>query len=303
MPVAAGYPSDVTRLRYGSPPRVRRVDWPLVFADMLGIVSVPVLLIGIHVLGSARFHDLLTYTSTAPTLHGLFGHWAVHYSELHLLENAAGFLFVACLAYGLAWISDERRWFRLSMVTILLVVPALSAVVSSRGFAAVTPELAYQARGASAVVAAVVGLAYVLSLGVVRRTYDLRATLSVGGTTLIAVLTVLLVQVGSVPTRRTLALPGVAAAILVFDGGLRLWAGSPGPETALADIDVCALARAGVAALLVALVMAGTFLALFPADPFLGPSITNVFAHAAGFLLGALVAAWGRRYWSVHSWI
>ena len=295
MPAGARCRSSVNRRR-PLRARSRGTDWHQLVADLLGILAVPVGLVLFHYFGSVDLQELLTYISAAPTLHGLFGHWAVHYSGAHLLENAVGYGLFAGLAYLLAWSMDDRRWFRLSMATILLVVPALSAAVSSKAFAAVAPKLTYRSRGASAVVAAVLGLTYVLSLGVVRRNFDLRATVSIGGTSFIAVLTVLLVQSGSVPTVGALLLPGIATVVLLFDAAERI------RQTGW-QLDYRALLVSGSVVLGVTLVMGLAFLALFPTNPFAGTTITNVFAHAAGFVLGTVVGVWGRRYWTVYSWI
>jgi hypothetical protein len=266
-------------------------------ADLALLLVVPVAFACLQLLGSSSLLDLLTFESTNQTLHGLFGHWMVHYSGLLLIENAAGFLLFGSVAYLLAWLLDERRWFRLSMVTILLVVPPLSAIVSAWGFGRLIPDLAYQSRGASAVVAAVLGLLYVFGLGVVHRVYDFRAAVSIGGAMLVGSFTVLLLQIGTGSPVRALTLAGSAVAILVFDLVERRF--SAGGHL---TVRVVPLASVGSTSVAIFLIMAVAFLALFPADPFEGATITNVFAHATGFGLGVTIGVWGRRYWTADSW-
>jgi hypothetical protein len=268
----------------------------LLVADLLVILAVPLTMAGIQFLAPAALLELLTYSSGDPSLHGLFGHWAVHYSALLLLENLAGYLVVALLGYGLAWSMSVRRWFRLSLLAILLVVPALSAIASTWAFGAVAPELVYDSRGASAVVAAVLGLCYALALGAIRRTYDLRAAISVGGAMLVVVLTGLLVRIGSPSSAVTVLLPGAVGAVLVLDVAERY---------VRTDVQIrpFALAYAGTVTLAVTLVMGGYFLALFPADPFAGSTVTNVYSHATGFGLGTVIGIWGARYWTTVRWV
>ena len=286
------------RLPAGLKTSLRRSDWPLLLADLAGIVVVPLALAGLQFVGPPGLLDLLTFSSTEQTLHGLFGHWMVHYSGLLLLENAAGYLLFTGMAYLLAWSIDERRWFRLSVATVLVVVPPVSAFASAWGFEVVAPELAYRSRGASAVVAGVLGLVYAFGLGAICRTYDLRATISLGGAILVGALSILLLRIGAGSQSAALVLSGVAVAIVLFDATERWIRNEEGLR-----LQLPSLAAAGSVSIAVFLLMGLAFPALFPADPFTGTTITNVFAHATGFVLGVTIGIWGRRYWATGSWI
>ena len=261
------------------------------------ITIVPVSFVCLELFGSPNLLDVLTFSSTEPTLHGLFGHWLVHYSGLLLLENAAGYLLFASVAYIFARLLDERRWFRLALTTVLLIVPPLSAISSVWGFEVLFPGLAYRSRGASAVVAGVLGLVYVFGLGIVRRTFDLRATISLGGAIIVGTMSVLHLRIGSGPPAQALVLSGSAVAIILFDVAERRFRAG-----GMLPVRLTSLAYAGSTLIVVFLVMTAAFLALFPADPFAGATITNVFAHATGFGLGVTIGVWGRRYWTRNSW-
>lgn len=276
--------------------RKARIDWFVLTVDLLVLALVPVILGVVQFFGPESVQSLLTYDSAAVSLHGLFGHWAVHYTGQHLLDNVIGYAVIVWMAYLLAWYAGERRWFRLSTLTILVVVPAVSISASALAFEAIEPALSYTSRGASGVVAALAGLLYALSLGLFRRLTDPRGTISLGGTILIIVLTGLLVQVGSPEPVVVGGILGAAGLVLVLDTALRL-RGRGLAEIRWRTVLVVLVVGYGVTALLYVI-----FLSLFPADPFGGPTITNVFSHASGFVLGTVITVWGHRYWSGDSW-
>ncbi|MEF8772690.1 hypothetical protein [Halodesulfurarchaeum sp.] len=275
----------------------RSNDWFVLAVDLLALLGVPVLLVFVQVGAPGPFQSLVTYSSQEPTLHGLFGHWTVHYSGLHLLENLTGYGVVVVMGYILAWLLQERWWFRLSMFTILLVVPPLTMMVSLLCFGAIEPGLSYTSRGASAVIAALLGLLYGLSVGFVRELVDLRAAISIGGAMLILALTGLLSQIGSPSPVVFWGLLSAVAIILVLDSGVRLRHGS------LSAVRWPAIGMIAVVGYGVTMAMFLVFGGLFPADPFAGDTITNVFSHAAGFALGAIITFWGHRYWTGDSWV
>lgn len=273
------------------------VDWFVLTGDILALLSLPVILGVLQFFAPENLLSLLTYSTEGTTLHGLFGHWSVHYTIPHFLDNVKGYFLLAWMGYVLAWGIRERWWFRLSVLAILVVVPSISMVLSTWGFGAIEPGLTYTSRGASAVVAALLGLLYVLFLGFLNRIYDTRAMGSVGGTVLILVLTGLLWSLGSPSTGLLGVILGSAGTILLLDVSARLW------KTGLSTvrwryIGLTAVVGCGVAAVLLVF-----FVGLFPPDPFGGETITNVFSHAAGLVLGVLIAFWGHRYWTGNSWL
>ena len=290
-------PDSVTR---GPLPRrieFRPVDWVVLTVDLLVLVGIPLALISLHTLAPEWVHTLLTYRSDESTLHGLFGHWAVHYSDQHLLENLTGYGLVVLMGSVLAWALQEHRWFWLSVVTILLVVPPFSMLVSSVGFGTINPGMEYTSRGASAIVAALLGLLYVVAIESVRRVVDLRAAIAVGGTMLILSLSGLLHQVGSASLSVSIAILGPTVGILVLDVLARFRDGSLA-AVRWGSIGLLAIIGFGVTVLMVVIIGG-----LFPADPFAGETLTNVFSHASGFIIGTVIAIWGRRYWTGDSWV
>lgn len=275
-------------------------DWQILALDAAILLTVPLALVAIQFAGSPALHQLLTVDSEQVTLLGWIGHWAVHYSTGLLLANLLGYALVVGVAYGLAWAQEERWWFRLSAGAILLVVPSAATLGSDLAFAHLRPGLTYTARGASAVVAGLLGLLAVLFLGLLERRYDTRAAVVGGGFLTVGVLLSLLVRVGS-PSRATIGgVLGALALVLGFDITMRLRKGIHEAHTRINWRRLGGTLLAGAVVFVVTLSIA---VALFPADPFHGSQITNVFGHAAGFLVGALIALWGRRYWSPRSWV
>jgi hypothetical protein len=277
-----------------------RVDWQILALDAAILLAVPIALVAIQLGGSPALHQLLTVDSEQVTLLGWIGHWTVHYSTDLLLANLVGYLLVTGVAYGLAWTQGERWWFRLSVGAILFVVPSAATLGSELAFAHLRPGLTYTARGASAVVAGLLGLLAVLFLGLLERRYDTRAAVVGGGLVTVSVLLSLLVRVGS-PSRATIGgVLGALALVLGFDIAMRL---RQAIHEAHSRINWPKLGGTLLAGAVVFVVTLSIAVALFPADPFQGGRIINVFGHAAGFLVGALIALWGRRYWSQRSWV
>ncbi|MFB6109815.1 MAG: hypothetical protein ABEJ60_02925 [Halodesulfurarchaeum sp.] len=282
----------------------RPIEWTILALDAAILLAVPVALAAIQFGGSPALHRLLTFDSDQPTLLGWVGHWAVHYSSPLLLANLLGYALVAGVGYPLAWAMGERWWFRLSLGAVLLAVPPLSAAASDLAFARIAPGLTYTARGASAVVAGLLGVLAVLFLGRLEQRYDTRAAVVGGGALFVGVLTGLLVHLGSPARAEVVTFLGAVGLIVGFDLALRLREGDAGTsEPSLRQrIGWQRLGwtlLVGVVVFVVTLAMA---VALFPADPFAGPRITNVFGHAMGLATGAVIACWGRRYWSSRSW-
>ncbi|MDR5656844.1 hypothetical protein RH831_06585 [Halodesulfurarchaeum sp. HSR-GB] len=277
----------------------RHVDFTILGLDVAGLLVIPLTLSLIHFAGSEALLASLTHSADATTLQGLFGHWAVHHSTAHLVENLVGYGLVAGVAYGIAWLIRERWWFRLSGVAILLVVPPGSALVSDLAFGWLSPSLSYAARGVSAVVAAMLGLLYVLFLGFLHREFDRRVAISVGGNVLIGTLVGLLWVVGDPPWTTVIGILGAGVAVLLFDVGSRIRS----EQDRQRPVD--RWPRAGTTALLttvVGTVLLTSAIALVPADPFAGPAISNVYAHVTGFGLGGTIGGWGHRYWTARSW-
>ncbi|APE95897.1 hypothetical protein [Halodesulfurarchaeum formicicum] len=277
----------------------RRVDWMILGLDVAGLLVVPVVVSLLHFTATESFLASLTHYADATTLQGLFGHWAVHHSTAHLVGNVMGYGLVAGAAYGLAWLVKERWWFRLSGLTILVVVPPSTALASDLVFGWLLPGFSYAARGASAVVAAMLGLLYVLFLGFLQREFDRRVAISVGGNVLIGTLVGLLWVVGDPPWTTVIGILGAGVAVLLFDVGSRIRSDQERqrPAGRIHRVEASLLLTTAVFTVLLA-----SAIALVPANPFAGPAISNVYAHATGFGMGITVGGWGHRYWTARSW-
>lgn len=282
------------------------VDWLVLGLDAGVGLFVGVLTIAVH-FGGPDLQLLLTYDSTRPSLFALVGHWVVHQSGKHLGGNLLGYGIVVSIGYVIAWRIRERRWFRLSVLAILIVVPSGSALVSAVAFERLIEGFAYQSRGASAVVAALGGLLFVTFLGAVRRRFDPRATITVGGVVAVIALLSLLSAVSS-PSASTLALLGGAVLLIGgIDLGKRVCSqyrvdGMAGLGVQM-RANLASLGELTILAVGVTTVLSWLLIGLFPADPFSGPTITNVISHASGLVIGLIIPFWGHRYWTRQSWL
>ena len=259
--------------------------------DLAMLLAVALLLVAVHVLVPASIRAGLALSYAAPDpLHALTAAY-VHGSDAHLAGNLGGYVAGAGLALALAHLAGERRWFRLSFLVYLTVVPI---AVGFTGAAVI--GRAVESRGFSAVVAAFVGFVLVATGVVLRRTFGLDRWLAwdvVAAMSIVVAVEILWAADLPVPTvgLGLLAVGLALTAVPLVRAGLA--AGRPATRAAWTRL-------AGGAAVVVGLlaVVSWFVVGLFPAD-LAGPDgVTNILAHYLGLVYGAVVAAWGYRYWS-----
>jgi hypothetical protein len=264
--------------------------------DFLLLLSVPVILVVAASLPLPVRRSLVFEYGT-PTVRTAVLSAFVHLGPTHLAVNLVGYVLVVPLAYLLSVVNGQRRRFRVSFVSILLVCPALLsylnlAIVRAGGSV-----------GFSGVLLALYGY---LPLAIARHA---ESTFGIGrerrtapllfftGLTLIAILTLgaVLTYGVTIPFRgRTVPVTDVLVATLIglivaliltvalyvlntAGRGLSLW-------TTVCD----ALSRQGhfelgVAAMVLFLAFP---LATFPVDPVVDGSVLNLYVHLLGYALG-----------------
>ncbi|MFB6131979.1 MAG: hypothetical protein ABEJ44_01060 [Halanaeroarchaeum sp.] len=260
---------------------------------LLGLVPVGVLLV--HFLASATTKSRLTHEIGSLTPLSAFGHAFVHFSFGGLLANLLGYVVLTAVGYGVAVSIGERRWFHLSLVTVVITVPIIAGIVDGFVFGSVSSGTTISIRGLSAVVAAIAGLLYVLYLGLLRRVYDPFAAVLGGCALAIALVAGFADGYATVPRSMVYALPLVAFGILGVEGMRRA-------EWSLRNVRMWTLRAAVPSGVVVTATLLAAAAGLFPADLHVGGSFTNVFGHAVGWITGAVVAGWGHRYWTGVSW-
>ncbi|MFB6134857.1 MAG: hypothetical protein ABEJ55_07705 [Halanaeroarchaeum sp.] len=271
------------------------IDLASVLVDLALLLAVPVGLLSVQVLLSAGAHQSITFYPRSPTPLARIGHAYVHFSTAALFQNLLGYGILAALAYLFAAAVGARRWFRFSLLTVLVVVPLASAV-GDQYLLVGTVRGRVAVRGFSAIVAALGGLVLVSYLALVRRALDPRAAGVVGVAFPAGIVATIEATYRSVDSTATALLALAAVAVLVLEAGSRLaqggWRRTPrGP-----------VAIAAVLGVLVAGVMMALLGGLFPPDPFGGETYTNVYSHALGFAAGVVIGVWGHRYWSPVDW-
>lgn len=273
----------------------RTLDVTVLVFDALVVAGPVVVLAIVQFLAPDGTKVALTHVTGVLTPLSLFGHAFVHFSTADLVWNVLGYVVLGLLAYALAIWLDERLWFLLSLVSVLLVVPAVSGGVDEILFAQVFARGPISIRGFSGVVAGTAGLVFVLYLGAIRRLYGPVSAATVGALGVAWFGTVLEVIYSPATIPRALMGLVVALALLITVAGRRTsW--SPGP------FRRGRLARALLAGVPVALVLTASTVLLFPADPFAVGPTTNVYSHAVGFFTGVVVSIWGHRYWAHLDW-
>jgi hypothetical protein len=250
-------------------------------------------LVGIHVLVPSSVRTQLAFDHAAFIPWTLWTHAYVHDGWSHLVQNVGGFVTLAGVAYILCRVLNARRWFWVSTVAFLMVLPVLVSLSSYVLLGWFVPAAIPVEHGFSGVVAGFAGLVFVAFLMWVNRECGLAVTQAVGQMAVLLMLWELsVIYAGWINVRVT--------ALVAF--GLALsWVL---PLRAVSWRDAWDRREAwwtelGLA-MGVGIVLLTVVVALFPADPVSGGTFTNIFAHGAGFVWGGLVAsgAWqGIRRW------
>lgn len=250
-------------------------------ADLLAIGGVGALLVGLHYALPAPVRTELALDHRRVEPLSLLVASYVHADEAHLWANVLGYLAGAGFANYLCRQAGRRRWFRYTFVAFLLALPVAVNLTDLAVFALRAPAVDRPSLGFSGVVAGFGGFTFVVLLVALRQAYSRDAVLFVAQF-VVVLLTAELYLIYADPVApvvvAALAL-GLAAPLLALGWhGRRVRAGRR--ELLFAGSYVAA----------VALALTGFVVGLFPADMVDGNVVTNVFAHAAGFVWGALLS-------------
>ncbi|MFB6180207.1 MAG: hypothetical protein ABEI77_10845 [Halorientalis sp.] len=266
-------------------------SWAEIRRDLALIAVVGAGLIVIHVSITPAMRSRLLFDHAHFDLLSLYTSAFVHFSDRHLVANLAGYVSSATLAYGLCLKARERRWFHLSFVSFLVVLPLAVGLTNYALFEWLYPTLDPITAGFSGVGAGFTGYVLLALMVEIRAVFGWTISQYVG----LAVWLWLLLEVTLIYNRSGLPLAAVFAVLgwLVCARGLGDALESTdayGRDRAEAELITAALA-VGLLSLLV--------FVLFPTQPASGGTVTNVFAHASGFGYGVLVA--GLTYRLSHS--
>ncbi|MFB6161035.1 MAG: hypothetical protein ABEJ61_07640 [Haloferacaceae archaeon] len=253
--------------------------------DLALVAAVPAVLVAVHLLLSPGVRDRLAFRhgvlAPATLLTGAY----VHVDDAHLWGNLTGYGIAALYAYGLALQADRRRWFRVTFLALLVVLPPPVHAASYLAFDALAPAFDPVSRGFSGVVGGFVGFVFVAFVGFVRSRYGRRRAVAAGA----VVALVLLLEVDAIygglrPLAVALALSGAVVVAAATRGERAVAVTPPRPANPAGDAFV---------ALLVVLVLAALVANLFPPPGALvtADGMTGVVAHAAGVFGGVGLAA------------
>jgi hypothetical protein len=262
--------------------------------DLVAIVSVAFLLAVIHVFVPPDVESRLVFRYGRPDPLTALTAAYFHLDIAHLVGNVGGFLVGALLVYSLCLSVEERRWFWLTTLAFLTILPILVNFTSAGIIGEAPGPMVNTERGFSGVVAGYAGFLLITTSIVLRRLfgYDRRTARDV---TVIVVI-VLAGEVSSIylddPPLGFIALLGlglVVASVDILDRS-RPWR-VPAKETAIA------MTFSAILILLLVGVLSWYVFGLFPSRPSAGGSTTNVLAHYSGFVYGGIISLWGYRYW------
>jgi hypothetical protein len=187
----------------------------------------------------------------------------------------------------------HRRWFRVTFAGFLLVLPVVVSLTSYAVIGLLYPAIDPVSRGFSGVGAGFAGFVFVALLATLNRVYDYRLAGYTGlAIWLLLLFEVYLIYVGDV----TLPVGG----LFLVGWGACLWGiGRTATATAVFTPPRTRLELLQVMQVVLVVVLLVSFVSvLFPPQIVEDGAVTNVFAHAAGFLYGiggaALTARWVR---------
>lgn len=221
----------------------------------------------------------------------------VHASDAHLLGNVVGYLVATLLAYQLCIEADRRRWFHRTFVAFLFVLPVLVNVADYYILTSTYPGVKPVSQGFSGVAAGFAGFVFVALLVSMRTAYDRETVFFTAQLVLLLLLTELLVIYDGIPRPTVLGVisVGVVTALWMLAGGVSATIERSTSEWKSIGVDAV---RVG----LVLLVLSYFVFLLFPSDVIADGSFTNIFAHAAGFVLGGVVSGIGYASTTFRGW-
>ncbi|MFB6083018.1 MAG: hypothetical protein ABEJ94_02095 [Halorientalis sp.] len=260
-----------------------------VVRDLGLIVAVAALLVWIHVALPPTVKTRLALRHEAVDPLSLYTSAFVHLDLGHLLSNVAGYVAAALVAYGLCVQVGDRRWFRVTFVGFLLVLPIAVSLTSYAVIGLLYPGIEPVSRGFSGVGAGFAGFVFVALLASLNRLYGYR----VAGYAGLAIWLLLLFEVYFIYVRDVTLLVG---GLFVVGWGACV-RGIVESSTRSAILPRSRLELLQLAQTALVVVLLSSFVSvLFPPEIVNDGAVTNVFAHAAGFLYGIAGAAATARY-------
>lgn len=248
--------------------------------DATLLAAVPLLLIAVFTLpAGTREAFVLEYAE--PTLVTMYASHFVHRSAGHLAANLAGYAVIVPTAYLLSLLAGRRHLFRVSFLSFLVALPfGLSAL----NLVFFRPAVAY---GFSGVVMGFFGL---LALSLYVYLAD-RANGTAGDRHAPVAFFLGIATIGVALAPATRASVGIAAAAVlacvlylrhlpgVWGAVDRLWTGFATTPPGYLELGAVGT-----------LLLVGYPFIAFPADPFQGGTVVNLYTHLLGYALGFISA-------------
>lgn len=227
-----------------------------------------------------------TLSTTTPTFTTLITSSYVHLSSSHFLDNLLAYLACGTLTCLLCHTLGRPTWYHRTFLALVTLGPLLSSILTLQLLRFVFPTLPIVTYGFSGVVAGFAGFLFVILFVLLRDTYD----------KWIASYSIILVVAGAVSmllVRYVSPLPSTELGVIAVSACISL----AGIGNQVRRIDFTTQSTPslqaiilGVLILLLAVLCLVFVAALFPAIPASGGATTNVYAHASGVLVGAVLA-------------
>lgn len=267
-----------------------------VVGDLVLLASIPGLLTAIHLLIPSGVQEQFVLRPDAIEPLTLFTSAYLHLTVDHLVSNLYGYAIGAGYAYLLCLWTGERRWFWLTVLTLLLALPVLVNLTSLWIFQAYYPTLMAPIRGFSGVAAGFGGFVLVALLAFLRRDHSRVVVFFTAQFLILVLLWEILIRFsGTIPVFET-AVVAIGMLLSLIEIVRR---GYPHglPDTRRGWI---AAGTTIVIVVWVVVVLTVLVVGLFPSQLVDGGTFTNIFAHAAGFAYGIGISVWGYRYWGIQ---
>ena len=185
-------------------------------ADLALLAAAPFVLVAVHLLVPAAVQARYVLPPDGYGPLQLFTAAFLHAGDAHLLGNVAGYTIGAFSAYLLCLLIDERRWFWLTTVVLVLGLPILVNWTALQAVGLYVEDWSAASRGFSGVAAGFGGFAYAALLAFVGRHTD-RTTAYFTGMAILLLLSweVLLIYADTLPPLGTaLVVLGVGLCVL-----------------------------------------------------------------------------------------
>jgi hypothetical protein len=259
--------------------------WPSnkTVGDIALIAGIGLFVTGVQVLTPPALQSRLALQYHNIEVWALFTSAFVHHSPSHLQSNLVGYFVASGLAYGLARGTGRRRWFRLALLTVVVVGPVVITTTSYVLWTQLAASVSGESRGFSGIAGACVGLVYVaLLLWIDDRWCRASAWWAGFGIYLLLMLELAVIYTGGVGPWVGLT-AGVGFVLVARYAVGREWLAT---HEGRIDLGLAWLFVGLVVVLLGLLVFS-----LFPSTIGDGGSTTNIVAHGVGVGYGVTVGA------------